>query len=471
MDLGSSIRRRRKARGKDAKGEAPPGPAPPPGDGRPPKPERVVNWRALAAHWRRWVAGGRARVADWRERAAIRRGKPGWRERAQDLRKRAGGLRERAGDWRERAGDWRERAGDLRERAGDLRERAGDLRERATDWRRRAGHGGGRAAGWSRDAAEKTGDRLRTARRRVVEGSWRRTGAWRRVRRAGRVGGAGARRTLRGLAAAGAAVSPRIPILRDRPFLSALIVTGGGLASGYLVATTFFFRPPPPPPALQGVPDLRGYPLAMAMVVLADSGLATSRVDSVHHPSVVGGVVIGQSPLPGRTALPQAPVRVTVSLGPDLRPVPDVTRLSGSRAAALLAESGFVVAVDTVESMAPAGRVIRIEPGPGTPVAIPGSVRMAVSLGPPTMPMPSLAGLTEQSAMNLLRALGLVVSQVEYRYSLLNVNVVFGQYPDPNARIEQGAEVQLIVGRRVRQPFGTFFRRSPTALPGARGSG
>ena len=461
MDLGSSIRRRRKGRGKDAKGKGPPGSAPPPGDGRLPKPEKVVNWRALGAHWQRWVANWRARVAHWRERAAIRRVRSGsWRRRADDL-------RERAGDWRERTQDLRERASDLRERAGDWGKRADDWRERAAGLGRRAGDGGTRAAQWSREAAGKTGDRLRTAKRRVVEGSWRRTGAWRRVRRAGRVGGAGARRTLRGLAA----VTPRIPMLAERPLLSALIVTGGGLACGYLVATTFFFRPPPPPPALQGVPDLRGYPLAMAMAVLSDSGLATSRVDSVHHPSVVGGVVIGQSPLPGRTALPQAPVRVTVSLGPDVRPVPDVTRLSGSRAAALLAESGFVVTVDTVQAMAPAGRVIRIEPGPGTPVEIPGSVRMAVSLGPPTIPMPSLAGLREQSAVNLLRSLGLVVSEIEYRYSFLNVNVVFGQYPDPNAEIEQGAEVQLIVGRRVRQPFGTFFRRSPTASPGTRGAG
>ncbi len=444
MDLGSSIRRRRKARkarGQDAGGRAPSGPASPPGDKRPPRSGQVVNWRALATQWRNRFAGWRGRVADRLAQARNRRGGDG-------------GWRERAERWREQAGDWRERAGDLRERAGDLRQAAGDLR-------RRAGGGGARAARWGRDAAERTGAQIRTAGRRAVEGDWRRSGAWRRLRRAGRASGAGARRTFEGLASAGAAVTPRIPVLRDRPFLSALIVAGGGLACGYLVATVFFFRPPPPPPALQGVPDLRGYPLAMAMSVLGDSGLATSQVDSVHHPTVAGGLVIGQSPLPGRTALPEAPVRVTVSMGPDVRPVPDVTRLPGSRAAALLAESGFEVSVDTIESMAPAGRVIHIEPGPGTPVAIPGSVRMAVSLGPPTIPMPSLAGLSEQAALSLLRALGLVVSQIEYRYSILNVNRVFGQYPDPNAEIEQGAEVQLIIGRQVRQPFGTFFRRPP----------
>ncbi len=400
-----------------------------------------MNWSVLAAKWHRWLAGWRARLAGWRGRAA---------------------------NLYERTGDWRDKTADLRERAGDWGEKTADLREKAANLRRRAGDGGARAARWSRGVAEQTGTRVRTAGRQVVDGSWRRSGTWRRVRRAGRAGSAGAGRALRGLAAAGAAVTPRIPILTERPLLSALIVTGGGLASGYVVAATFFFRPPPPPPALQGVPDLRGHPLAVAIAELADSGLTTSRVDSIHHPAAPGGIVIGQSPLPGRTAVPRAPVRVTVSLGPDVRPVPDVTRLPGGRAAALLAESGFMVEVDTVESMAAAGRVIRIEPGPGTPLAIPGSVRMAVSLGPPTMPMPPLAGLSEQAAVNLLRSLGLTVSRIEYRYSLLNVNIVFGQYPDPNAQVEQGAEVQIIVGRRVRRPFGTFFRER---LPAPWGEG
>ena len=253
------------------------------------------------------------------------------------------------------------------------------------------------------------------------------------------------------------------PSAARRSLLIALIVAGCGLVSGHLVATTFFFRPPAAPPDLQGVPDVRGHPFGLAQALLADSGLATARVDSVHHPTAARGIVIGQSPLPGRTALPRASMRVTVSLGPDVRPMPDVTRLPGSRAAALLGASGFLVAVDSVESMAPAGRVIQMDPGPGTPVAIPGSVRVAVSLGPPTMPMPTLAGMGEDAAVVLLGSLGLVVSEVEYRYSLLNVDVVFGQDPDPNAEVEQGAEVRLIVGRSVRPPLGVF-RRSPATV-------
>ncbi len=277
---------------------------------------------------------------------------------------------------------------------------------------------------------------------------------------------------LRSLGAAVVAGARRPSGLAERPWLIALLVMGVGLSAGYLVATTFFFRPPAPPPELQGVPEVRGQTLGLATVALADLGLEVGRVDSIRHPEIPEGIVIGQSPLPGRTSLPAASVRVTVSLGPEVRPVPDVTRLPGSRAAALLEESGFVVAVDTVESAAPAGQVIQIEPVPGTPVAIPGDVRVAVSLGPPTVPMPALAGLNRTAAVNLLSALGLVVSEIDYRYSLLNVDLVFGQYPGPLTRVEQGSEVRLIIGQRVRAPFGTFFRRRPAQSreQGVRGS-
>lgn len=267
---------------------------------------------------------------------------------------------------------------------------------------------------------------------------------------------------LRSLGGAALAIRRRPSALREHPILLALLVMGAGLGAGYVVATSFFFRPPAAPPALQGVPELRGTPLGLATAMLSDSGLTVNRVDSVRHPAVPAGIVIGQSPLPGPTALPSAPVRVTVSMGPDVRPVPDVTRLLGSRAAAVLEESGFTVAVDTVQSTAPAGRVIGILPEPGTPVVIPGDVRLAVSLGPPTVPMPALAGLNQRAAANLLSALGLAVSEVDYRYSLLNVNLVFGQYPAPLTRVELGSEVRLIIGQRVRAPLGTFFRRRPS---------
>ena len=236
---------------------------------------------------------------------------------------------------------------------------------------------------------------------------------------------------------------------RGTALLRALIFSAAGLGTGYFVSTTFVFPSPEPPPGLQGVPDLRGIAAPRALALLADSGLVVGLVDSVRHPVAPAGSVIGQSPLPGRTALPGGEVRLTLSSGPEVRPVPDVTRLIGARAAGALESGGFLVQVDTVESNLPTGRVVAIDPAPGSEVAMPGSVRLAVSQGPPTFPMPEVSGFGESEARSLLNALGLSVRTVEKRYSILNVDRVFGQHPEPNAGVQAGATVRLIVGEAI----------------------
>lgn len=233
------------------------------------------------------------------------------------------------------------------------------------------------------------------------------------------------------------------------PGIAALAAAAAGLGLGYLVAVTLMFPAPDTPVELQIVPDLRGQPVALALSELADSGLAVSRVDSVRHPLVPAGMVMGQSPLPGPTALVHAAVRVTVSAGREVRPVPDLSRLDGVRAAELLEAGGFLVQVDTVESTVASGRVLSMDPEPGTEVQLPASVRLAVSRGPPTFLMPDLSGMTQGEAFALLRALGMVMGEVDRRYSLLNVRLIFGQYPEPYEPVTEGTRVRLIVGREV----------------------
>lgn len=249
------------------------------------------------------------------------------------------------------------------------------------------------------------------------------------------------------------------------PWLAAVLLAGGGLGLGYLVAVTLIFPAGEQRVELQEVPDVRGEPFELARATVLDSGLVIGHVDYVRHPSVVAGLVIGQSPLPGLTARLQAPVRITVSSGPEMRAIPDLSRLDGARAAELLHAAGFVVMVDTTDSRTPAGRVLGIDPAPGTDIRIPGTVRLVVSRGPPTFLMPRLAGMTQGEAYAVLRSLGLVLGEVDRRYSLLNVRLVFGQDPEPDVPVAEGTAVSLIVGREVRptrQFPGEMARRDPT---------
>ncbi len=231
--------------------------------------------------------------------------------------------------------------------------------------------------------------------------------------------------------------------------LIGLVVIGWG--GGYLVSTQILFPAPPPPGDLFQVPDLRGLGLASASERLAGANLALGVVDSLKHPSINPNLILGQSPLPGQLALAEGPVGVTISLGPEMRAVPDVRRLTERSARTVLGTTGFVVSVDSVQSDQPRGRVVGLDPPPDSVVALPAQVELVVSLGPPLVKMPLVLGLEEDVAVAMLDSLGLVVGSVEevFRFGRMQ-GMVVEQEPPADTELEPGTEVRLAIGRRGR---------------------
>lgn len=236
-------------------------------------------------------------------------------------------------------------------------------------------------------------------------------------------------------------------IARRFAWIAAVLV--GGWALGYGIAVFVLFPTPERPDRYVEVPDLRQRSETDARAVLADLGLALKGVDGLRHPAADSGQVVGQSPLPGQLALPGGAVRLAVSLGPDRRPVPVLTRLRVDRAVDVLEATGFAVEVDSVESEMPRGRVLAVDPAEGTPVALPGEVALTVSLGPPVVAMPDLLGLDVAEARDSLTSLGLVVAEVEevFRFGRDQGRVV-EQDPVSETELQRGSAVRLTIGRR-----------------------
>lgn len=247
-----------------------------------------------------------------------------------------------------------------------------------------------------------------------------------------------------------------------RTALWALGLAALGLGGGYLLATLVIFPAPPPPGDLVVVPPLRGGSLEVAAEHVDATGLTLGKVRELHHPAVDSGVVFGQSPLPGQLARPESPVRVTVSLGPELREVPDVARLRLDRARQLLEATGFEVVVDSVQADVPRGRIVAVEPEPGSELPVPGEVKMMVSLGPPRVPMPRILGMNEEEARDTLRALGLVVGSVDevFRFGG-EQGVVVEQVPPADSLVEMGSAVRLSVGRSAAADTSRSQERRP----------
>lgn len=226
-----------------------------------------------------------------------------------------------------------------------------------------------------------------------------------------------------------------------------MVLLGGG--SGYLFATRVLFPVPEGPDELVEVPSLHGRSAAEARQLLEERRLSAGSVDSLRHPTADEGTVLGQSPLPGQKALPGTQVRITVSQGADRRPLPEVLGLQADRARSLLEATGFAVEVDSVEAEEPRGSVIHQDPEGGTPVLVAGAVRLRVSLGPPMVEVPDLMGLPEEQAVETIRSLGLVLSEVRtvFRFGR-DRGIVVEQDPTPGTRVDRGTAMVVVVGRR-----------------------
>lgn len=241
---------------------------------------------------------------------------------------------------------------------------------------------------------------------------------------------------------------------RSRRTLVGLGVVAVGFGLGWIVSTQALFPAPPPPGDLFEVPNLRGATVEEARSSLEEAGLALGAVGRFRHPRADSGSVVGQSPLPGQLARPGDSVALEVSLGPEMRAVPDVARLRREEAVTVLEEAGFVVTVDTVQALLARNRVVSQAPAGGVRLATPGEVSLVVSTGPPEVAVPQLRGMTEGEARDTLSALGLVVSDVEevFRFGG-NQGVVVDQSPEAETVLEVGRTVRLVVGRRREEAF------------------
>jgi serine/threonine-protein kinase len=126
-------------------------------------------------------------------------------------------------------------------------------------------------------------------------------------------------------------------------------------------------------PPVVAVPDVRGKSFADANAALSAVGLGAAEQD-VFSDTVPKGQVIGTNPPGGGQVTVGSTVTVTVSKGPDLVPVPDVTGLSVDAATKKLEAAGFTVSGVTGSPDRP---VASTSPSAGATVKRGSAVRLA----------------------------------------------------------------------------------------------
>ncbi len=203
-------------------------------------------------------------------------------------------------------------------------------------------------------------------------------------------------------------------------------------------------------PELVVIPsNLAGLAVEDAEVSLAAVGLSVGDVTQRYDENAIEGVVIEVDELFSEVE-PGSSVDLVVSLGPEPRVVPDIATGSSLAVARERLEAlGLgVLEWQVPDNVVAAGRVVRVEPLPGTEVAADSVVTVVVSDGPEKVRVPFLATLGVGEASNVLEQAGLCLGEVDGPLDseilasnpLADTVVDFGTCVRVITRPEEGAE-------------------------------
>ena len=194
------------------------------------------------------------------------------------------------------------------------------------------------------------------------------------------------------------------------------------------------------------MPSVVGEERMLAQDELERLGATVSLVYS-YSEDFEEGVVFGQSLRAGARGRYDAPVTLTVSRGTRYYYLENYVGQRAEEAESALRGQGVEsVSVEYVQSDSAVGTVVAVAPEMGLQAK---DTRVVLSVSGRRILMPSLVGLTQESAAALLRAQGLVVGTVSEGYSAdAKPHTVIAQGVSPNSQVLAGTVVDLTVNQQ-----------------------
>ncbi len=194
------------------------------------------------------------------------------------------------------------------------------------------------------------------------------------------------------------------------------------------------------------IPDVSNETVQNAKNVL-QSDKFNVKVDPAQASTTVPpGSVIGTNPARGQAVDVGSTVHIIPSSGVT---IPNVVNLPQNEAARQLIAAGLMVSTTTeANNSVPAGSVIRTNPGPGQKVAGGSVVKLIVSTGNATSPVPQVVGFTLAKAQDALQKAGFQSSVITETTSVkANDGKVLAENPPAFAQEPPQTIVVLTVGQ------------------------
>ncbi|MFG2106850.1 Stk1 family PASTA domain-containing Ser/Thr kinase [Micromonospora chersina] len=162
--------------------------------------------------------------------------------------------------------------------------------------------------------------------------------------------------------------------------------------------------------------------------------------------------VLGQDPVSATRIVKGGIITLTLSLGPERLPVPDVVGKDFELARAELADAKLapVKGSSRYDDALPAGVVLATDPKVGTVVKPGTKVTVVLSKGRAPVSVPNLVGKSLTDARAILGRLGLTPVET-YKDSDKPKDEILGQSPADGTGVEKGAQVKLDVSKGPAQ--------------------
>lgn len=199
-------------------------------------------------------------------------------------------------------------------------------------------------------------------------------------------------------------------------------------------------------------PGVVGLEQAAAETKLDDAGLG-AEVEQVYSDSVEPGVVVSTDPRPGDRILPGDEVTLTVSKGPEVYDVPDLSGLTVAEAEDRLAEVKMVLGrqVQRYSETVPKGQIVRSSPAFGSKeskaLPVDTAVAVVVSKGKQPIKVGDWVGKDAEKLEKSLEAKGLQVKVTDTEYSDdIPEGRVISHTPKSGV-VYKGDEIGLVVSR------------------------
>jgi len=192
------------------------------------------------------------------------------------------------------------------------------------------------------------------------------------------------------------------------------------------------------------VPDVTGDYLRDAEAKLEAAGLTWALGMEEYNDEIPQTHVIRTDPEPGSLVKKNRQIKLDLSLGPEMKQVPDVRSKTVEEAKAVLESARFKVEVTERRDSAPQGQVVEQLPAPLTSLKAGSTVSIVVSTGPDTVP--PIVGKPLEEAQQSLTAAGLKVGKIQYKKSdEYPAGTVIASDPAPGKQVQPGTKVNLTV--------------------------